>query len=258
MYKFINLSLVILLVVSCKITADGVIQTSEELTLSKSGSKKRVKFDSNGNVTKIKKPVKIPAGRYKGEFKVSSKKTTKLKFHNVPGQSKKVIIEFSIPKGSKLPASGGSFSYTAQQVRQPYGVAGRVDVEVTRSGQTQSSESCTYYDQEYRCRTVTDQRCRTRRDGTRVCRPVRRQVCNYVTVTRYGTQEVTYHYVYTKRDFEVNLLSPTTRNFVSTFTGTHNQSDKVYDYRSQCFGPRHGRHDRGHGRGHGRRGGFGL
>ena len=225
----------LLLFVSCeKITANGVIETTEEITLSKSGKKNRVTFNPDGTVKKIKKPVTIPAGQYKGEFKISSKKTTKLKFHNVPGQKKKAIIEFSIPKDAKLPTVSGTFYLTAQQVKQPYAIAGSLATEYSQSGQTNTYESCTYYVEEYICRTKYERRCRTRRDGSEYCRDVPRQVCRYETVSRNGSQDVSYHYSYTQRDFVVNLVNPATKAQASTFTGRHNSSKKVYDYKGTC------------------------
>ncbi len=235
MTKILNLLFIFLLVSCVKLTATGVIETTEDVTLSKSRKKNRVKFDANGNVIKIKKPLTIPAGTYEAELKIRSKKSVEIiitrKFPR--GKKTRDTIQIKMDKG-QLPNDGGDFSFTAQQVRQPYNVAGNVKATRNQTSQTSTRESCTYRTQEYRCRTRYERRCTTDRRDRRTCRSVPRQVCRYETVTRRGRQDVTFHHVNTKRDFHINFLTLDTNSAVMTFDGSHTERKKVYDYRGNC------------------------
>ncbi|MGB0453942.1 MAG: hypothetical protein ACPGJV_09525, partial [Bacteriovoracaceae bacterium] len=124
-------------------------------------------------------------------------------------------------------------------------IGGNVETRFSRSDVKYDRESCTYTTYERVCKPVCKQKCRTKPDGTEVCREKCQRKCEREEVTKWGKQDVEYHYEYEDRDYLVTLFAPGTNMETASFNGTWHDSDKVYDYKGYCEGPR-GRHHRHH------------
>lgn len=170
----------------------------------------------------------IPAGEYRATLGFSSKNKVKLSLKR--SGEKDIDMKIKLPDNAQFPTFEGEIDIPAVQTGQRYDMRGRVATDVTRSGQTNTYESCTYTDQVRRCEKVCEDV--TRPNGQVVTRC--RKECRLVTVTLNGSRDVTYHMVYTAKRIKLGVFNPGTRDRLGDFQGNFNDSDKVYDYYGSC------------------------
>jgi hypothetical protein len=175
------------------------------------------------------KDLKISEGEYKASLYFQSKKRMILKVKTGTGEKGFTEIGFNIPKDVQYPKYSGEILLTSSQTNQYYDIQGLVDTNISESDIFHGTESCTYTIYERVCERV----CKTNKEGKKKCR----KVCEDIPVTYNGSQEVSYHYTYTDKEFTLNVLSPGNDSFepIGTFFGTQHDSDKVYDYKSECY-----------------------
>ena len=202
-----------LLIVSCS-PITGIFKAQEDLSF------KGIKY-----VTGWGSEVPVAQGEYKSSITMENKKTLLLKITK-EGQSNPVEVRFKIPKDTSLPEYNGELELTAKDAKQNYDLFAQVETEFHSSSRMHGTESCTWESYRRVCREI----CRLE-NGRRICR----DECFNETVTHYGSQDVEYHYDYTDRDFNINILKPGTEEVVGNFTGEDHDSDKVYDYHGRCY-----------------------
>jgi hypothetical protein len=71
-----------------------------------------------------------------------------------------------------------------------------------------------------------------------------------VEVTKWGNQDVEFHYNYEDRDYKIEFLQSNGQKQMGLFTGTWHDSDKEYDFKGFCEGPRSRIWHRRHGHEH--------
>ena len=175
------------------------------------------------------KTKKVPAGEYRATLGFSSKNKVKLSLKR--SGKKDIDVKIKLPKNAQVPTFSGAINIPATQTGQLYDIKGRVKTDVTRSGQTNSYEHCTYTDRVRRCEKVCEEV--TKPNGRVVTRC--RKECRMVTVTLNGDRAVTYQMVYTNKKIKVGMFTPNSSQRLGEFRGTFNDSDKVYDYYGQCL-----------------------
>ena len=175
-----------------------------------------------------KKTKKIPAGTYRATLGFSSKSKVKLSLKR-SGQ-KDIDVKIKLPSGAQFPSFQGDIIIPASQSGQKYDLNGKIATNVTRSGQTNTYESCTYTDYVRRCEKVCKEV--TKPNGQVVTRC--RKECKRVAVSISGSRDVTYHMVYTAKKIKLGVFTPGTRTRLGDFKGNFNDTDKVYDYHGTC------------------------
>jgi len=207
------LTITTLLLVSCS-PVTGIFKASEDLSF------KGIKYVSGWG-----SEVPVSAGEYQSSITMENKKTLLLKITK-EGKSKPTEVRFKIPKGTSLPEYNGELKLTAKDAKQNYDLFAQVDTEFTTSMHFTGTESCTWETSRRVCREI----CHIE-NGHQICR----DECFNETVTHYGTQDVEYHYDYTDRDFNIDILKPGTQEVVGNFAGKDHDSDTVYDFKGRCY-----------------------
>lgn len=185
------------------------------------------------------KSVTFLPGRYSGKLSFQSKSDALLEIKGASGRNETSTLKFSLPKGQTFPRYEGDVSISSAQLGQAYDLKGTVHTVEGDSETTRTTESCIYYVKERVC-TRVDFDPRDRRDGHGPGRgrgPGHggRPVCEWKDVARTGTQEVEYHYHTADTTFDVSLLTPNTSQQLARFYGHSVDTDKVYDYKGQCY-----------------------
>lgn len=175
-----------------------------------------------------KKTKSIPAGEYRATLGFSSKNKVKLSLKR--SGKKDIDVKIKLPKNAQFPTYQGEISIPASQTGQRYDLKGKIATNVTRSGTTNTYESCSYTDQVRRCEKVCKEI--TKPNGRVVTRC--KKECHMETVTIRGSRDVTYHTVYTAKKIKLGVFNPGTRDRLGDFKGNFNDSDKVYDYYGTC------------------------
>tara|TARA_Y100000296_G_C5148490_1_gene245094 strand:+ start:578 stop:1279 length:702 start_codon:yes stop_codon:yes gene_type:complete len=185
-------------------------------------------------------------GRYNTSFEVTSGGKLKFTFRG----EDTVEVKVDIPDHIELPTQDGSFFYMAEETGQNYDIQGNLNSEYTSSGIHSGVESCSYTTVERQCRRVcteTPAPRPTRRDPaprpTRPTRPTRpvpprvscRNVCNNVSVIRYGNQNVRYRINYTKKVLDLTMNKRNGGAQVANYRGLEQSSSKSYTYRGRCL-----------------------
>ncbi|MFT6070929.1 MAG: hypothetical protein ACJAT2_001834 [Bacteriovoracaceae bacterium] len=175
-----------------------------------------------------KKTKKIPAGSYRATLGFSSSSKVKLSLKR-SGQ-KDIDVKIKLPDNAQFPTYEGDIVIPASQSGQIYDLNGKIATNVTRSGRTDTYESCSYTDYVRRCEKVCRDVTRPNGDVVKRCK----KECRRVAVTIRGSRDVTYHMVYTAKKIKLGVFNPGSRDRLGDFQGNFNDSTKVYDYQSSC------------------------
>jgi hypothetical protein len=175
-----------------------------------------------------KKTKSIPAGSYRATLGFSSKSKVKLSLKRI-GQ-KDIDVKIKLPSNAQFPSFQGEIKIPASQSGQKYDLNGKIATNVTRSGQSNTYESCSYTDYVNRCEKVCKEI--TKPNGRVVVRC--HKECREVAVTISGSRDVTYHMLYTAKKIKLGVFNPGSRDRLGDFQGNFNDSDKVYDYYGSC------------------------
>lgn len=163
--------------------------------------------------------VLVPAGSHPARVGASDSKTYLLKLTDT-----KQELKFRIPEGKKLPKNSGDISLKASESGQLVDVVGVVDTQYSRSDNRFGSESCSYQvPNGYDCTVVRDQH------------GIDHQRCVQIYRTEYGRQDIEYHYDYTDKSLDLNLVDPVSGEVKASFRGTDHSSSQVVTYRGRCF-----------------------
>ncbi len=192
MRKLITLILSLLFFVSCQ-EIGGNLQVLEKLTLKTSKGTKQ-----------------IDAGEFSAVVRLKSKRKLRLETNGNK-------FTFKIPRKVKIPTMNGTIHLTASQVKQPYGIDGTVNTEVTRTQTRWDWEQCTY-DVPYTVCTVDAQ-------GRRQCRTEYRR--------EYGRRDVRYHTRIEDKHLEIDLTADGGR-VVASFSGDETFRNRINEYTGTC------------------------
>ncbi|MEK6555757.1 MAG: hypothetical protein AABZ31_10980 [Bdellovibrionota bacterium] len=173
---------------------EGILKANENLTL----------------INKDKKTVTLPAGSYKTELDVDSKKV-KVK---IEVNDKTQKFEFAVPEDA---LKDDTFNVPAEQTGQAYGLQGTRTVEESSSGVRQDWEQCQY--DEWYTRCATDSRGRTQ--------------CWQERVTRWGRRFVQYEDIYTTYTVAANLVSAS-GSAAAQFNGDLTVTERQYYQSDYC------------------------
>lgn len=179
---------------------------------------------------------RVPAGNYVSQLVIDSKEKVTLEIEGVYRSKSVTDVVFRIPKDSSIPQDNGNFFFRADEVDQPYDLAGEVQTDITRSPRRLDRERCTYDAYETRCRRECRNICRTRPDGRRVCRQRCQDRCRRVRVTRWGWRDIEYYLRTENKDYLVELLVPNSSLQAAEFRGNYRRSQKIIQYRGLCDG----------------------
>lgn len=201
------LSLLAFQLTACEYKIDGVIQATENLIFNyHPDSKKMKERERKGKeLSKV-----IPAGHSSVQIQIE-KDSFDIKSN---GQE----IVFKLPKGTPIPKNGGRQLIPAQLSGQSYDLLADVIVDVTRSAERNDFEQCSepYTYEDCSCDVAGQIQCTTR------------------TTYLNGEKDVSYYFVYTKRDVQIDFLKPGAQNSSGRFNGTRTDSEKVYTYKGRC------------------------
>lgn len=183
---------------------------------------------------KVEKNKRFTPRQESAELEFESKEKLVLNFEI---KKKEYKVKFKIPDGMSIPKHHGTFSLTAQQIGQPYGLEGVVDTEYSRSAGYSEYERCEIR----RERRICEPRRRPPRDRDRDRGERGRhdrlatntpQDCRWEIIIIPGRQYVEYHYEYETRNVYFDLVDGDSS--VANFSGSSTSSDKVYDFIGQC------------------------
>ena len=160
--------------------------------------------------------INIPTGSYNAKAKIKSKKIS-LK---IDGFKKKVV--FKIPSHIDLPTRTANIKLTSSQIGQKYDLNADVIVDTFRSSLRRDNETCQYTRYEHRCRRYCDNQGRCR------------SICENVPVTYYGYKRVEFYNVTVNRDYELELLTPSTEVIKAVFQGNSSVKFRDYTYQGIC------------------------
>ncbi len=175
-----------------------------------------------------KKEKKVPAGTYQTSFKLQSENLIRLTFKKENNENSK-LVKIQLPEGTHIPRNNGQIILPASETGQKYDLEGAIDTEQSTSGIYHGTESCTYTRYERHCRRV----CRQTDDSSSNDRRCRRK-CEYIDVTYYGYQSVSYRYRYTDKRLTLEILQPSTGQSLADYNGTYHRTQKIYEYRGLC------------------------
>ncbi len=181
-----------------------------------------LKLDGNLNVKEhlvYKKGEKVEL-LMKGDY-VATAKLTKSKVAlklKGPFATKKLTLKF--PEGTVLPQDQGTFSFTAEQVGQPFAVEGELSKDVARSETVTATEFCSLGNYDF-CDGGWGMDGRYRGPYS---------YCGSRTVR--GTRQVRYHNLTTTSDFTLELVQEA--DVKATFNGTAVDVKKVYEFYGVC------------------------
>ena len=176
MKKFILLASALLLV-SCTEKISGTFNATKDVALR----------GKNGLVN-------VESGVHQATLKLRTKKKMTLVL-NVNGRTEK--LEFSVPKGLRIPTDHGQLRLTSQEVGQPYDMSATANTSVSRSEPRNTVESCSISVMRPVCRDVrapSRTECHTDHYGRQICRTIPggyRRVCTNEYVTLYGHRQIT-------------------------------------------------------------------
>ena len=187
--------LIFALLSSC-VNLKGQLETFQEMTLK--GKK--------GETT-------ISVGEHKAKLRLRSKK--KMTLTLTDGDNKK--FDFKIPEGTKLPQDSGTITLSAGQTGQPYDLEGIVETQTSVGPTRNESEHCTI--------TRRVRRCRTNRDGQRVCREE--------VITLNGRRMIQYH-IETQNKGLVLHFYKQDQSTMGRFDGTEKTSRKIITRTGPC------------------------
>ncbi len=183
----------------------------------------------------------LKAGRYNTSFEVTSGKKLKFTFRG----DETVEVKIDVPESIELPSSDGSFFFMAEETGQNYDIKGDINTDYSSSGLISGVESCSYQRVERQCRRVcTEQPILV--PAPRVDRPTRptrpvtprvscRNICQPVSVTHYGHQNVRYRINYTKKTLQLSMNEASADKQVASYRGLDESSSRSYEYRGRCL-----------------------
>ncbi|MBI2520234.1 MAG: hypothetical protein HYV97_07445 [Bdellovibrio sp.] len=195
--KKIVLLLSVVLLTSCVEKVKGTFEVKTPLSFK----------GKDGNITLAK-------GVHSAVLTVKQKKYASI----LVGYNRKV--QFTLPKGVRLPTNSGELRLTAQEVGQPYDLTATAETVYSNSGPRTTIESCT----------------------STVSRPVcsfdpvsQRRVCREQTINVRGHREVTFEYHGETTEFNFTLLTPASTEVVGSFNGSDYDSRRVVTNYGHCY-----------------------
>lgn len=214
-------------------TVQGTVDIARSFTYQNNASDSMIDFCRRNpsdfyckGVDTTNKSVTFQPGRYSGKLSFQSKSDALLEIKGASGRNETSTLKFSLPNGQTFPRYEGDVSVSSSQLGQAYDLRGNVHTVESDSATTRTTESCIYYVKERVC-TRVESGPRDRRGS--------RPVCEWRDVPRSGTQEVEYHYHTADTTFDMSLFTPNTSQQLARFYGHSVDTDKVYDYKGQCW-----------------------
>ncbi len=165
--------------------------------------------------------VELKAGNYSAVLKIISDSNITLKLEG-GDLGKEILVPIKAESDLDIPVNG-KFAILGEKISQPFDVVGNINTDYSYSDQYHAVESCTWTTKENRCEKVCV-------GEPRKCDVV----CKEITITHEGRKDVTYHYMYTKRDVQLELMRSGSTALAGTINATSHTSDKITDYESLC------------------------
>ncbi|MFA6238338.1 MAG: hypothetical protein WC635_13475 [Bacteriovorax sp.] len=209
MKKIISLLGIMFFATSC-LNLEGNLRVHEAFNVKKKG----------GFLNRKLKDVTLTPSTYRATLKMKSDKKLNLEIKDFEG--KDITLPIKSDEGMNLP-SNGKFAIGHEKIGQPFDVVGVMKTDVNVSDTTYNVESCSWTETETRC----ERRCT--KDPLEC-----HDVCEDITITHEGHQDVAYHYVTTTRNIGLDLMRENSTSHVASFNGSDVDSRKVYEYEGSC------------------------
>lgn len=210
MKKIMMLVGILVLASSC-VEINGGLQVHEAFTVKK----------KSGFLNRKTKEITVSPRSYKASLKMASDKNFTLKLDG--GDLDDVSIPLKAEKDLDVPYNG-RFNISHEKIDQPFDISGTIATSWENSGYNEALESCSWTSTEKKCDKVCDSatgRCEVQ--------------CRDVTTTFNGKKRVEYHYSYTRRDLNLEIMRANSTGIVATFVGSDTESVKVVDRESACW-----------------------
>ncbi len=201
---------VLLLSTSC-IELNGRLNVNDSLVVKK----------KSGFLNLKTKEQELKAGSYTAQLNIKSDKNVSLE---ISGGSldKKIIVPIKAENDLNIPGDG-KFAIAHDKIAQPFDVVGHMNTDVTYGETQYAVESCTW--------TATERRC------DKVCAGEPRKcdsICKDIEITHEGRKDVTFHYSYTRRDVQLEIMRAGSTALAATLNASSSESSKVIEHASLC------------------------
>lgn len=200
---------VLLLSVSC-VDLNGSLQVNEAFNVKKKSGFLNLK-------TKI---VTLLPGQYSAELVVKSSKNLKLILKG--GDLGEINIPIKSHDNLNIPRNG-QFYIEGKNINQPFNVSGTISTVFNHYGYTNEVLKCQRQFQEKRCEKICNKEAGT-------CDIA----CKEVTITIEGLQEVSYHFVSTERQTDIELIPENSSTVVAILPIRGIETEKIIDRESVC------------------------
>lgn len=210
MKKMLMLVGIFMLATSC-VEINGRLQVHEAFTVKK----------KSGFLNRKTKEVNVNPRSYSASLKFVSDKNFTLKLDG--GDLDDISVPLKAEKDLDVPYNG-RFNISHEKIGQPFDISGTINTSWENSGYNEALESCSWTATEKKCEKVCEQstgRCDVQ--------------CRDVTTTFNGKKRVEFHYSYTTRDLNLEIMRANSSGVVATFVGTDTESTKVVDRESACW-----------------------
>jgi hypothetical protein len=210
MKKIMMLIGIFILTTSC-VEINGRLQVHETFIVKK----------KSGFLNRKTKEVDVRPRSYDASLKFISDKNFTLKLDG--GDLDNISVPLKAEKDLDIPFNG-RFNISHETIGQPFDISGTINTSWENSGYNESLDSCSW--------STTEKKC------DKVCEPATGRcevLCRDVTTTFNGKKRVEYHYSYTRRILNLEIMRANSTGIVATFAGSDIESTKVVDRESACW-----------------------
>ena len=237
MKNILTLAVLSILASSC-VNLNGDLVVSEKMTLKKRG----------GFLNLQRKDVSVETGTYTADLKANSANNFSLELNQ--GNNKISIPIKSSNSKLNIPQNNGEFSISHADIDQPYDLKGNLVTNVDSTPTQEAIENCTWYTTERICHDECDkafngpdagrggdhrggdQRGGDNRGGDQ--RPVCHDVCEDISISHPGSQDVVFHYTTVTKNIVLDFLTTDSPRSVAEFRGTNSETNRIVESASIC------------------------
>lgn len=167
------------------------------------------------------KEVELKAGSYIAQLNIKSDKNITLEIEG-GSLDKKIFVPIKAESDLNVPADG-KFAISHEKISQPFDVTGHMNTDITYGDTQYAVENCTWTANERRCEKVCT-------GEPRKCD----SVCKDITITHEGRKDVTFHYRYTRRDIQLEIMQAGSTALAATLNASSSESSRVIEHESLC------------------------
>jgi len=207
--KMMMLLALLLLSVSC-VDLNGTLQVNEAFNVKK----------KSGFLNLQRKVVTVLPGQYTA--KLVSKSSKKLNLVLKGGALGEINIPIKSHDNLNIPRNGQLY-IEGKNVGQPFNVSGTINTTFNHYGYTNEIVKCQIDLKEKRCEKV----CNKMADTCEI-------VCNDVTITIEGLQEVSYHFLSTERHADLEFSPENSTAIAAILPVSGIETNRIIDSESAC------------------------